>query len=60
MGKPEFCICENKDVYQLCSSCTADQHLCFCFCYAPNFEEVEGHIGLGLSVQSVRQSVCDV
>ena len=36
-------------------------------CYAPNFEEVEGHIGLGLSVRpsvrpsvrlSVRPSVC--
>ena len=28
-GKPNFCICENKDADQLCSNCTADQHLCF-------------------------------
>ena len=29
MGKPTICICENKDADQLCSNCTADQHLCF-------------------------------
>ena len=27
--KPTICICENKDADQLCSNCTADQHLCF-------------------------------
>ena len=26
---PPFCICLNKDANQLCSNCTADQHLCF-------------------------------
>ena len=26
-----FCLCENKDADQLCSNCTADQHLCFRF-----------------------------
>ena len=29
MRKSNFCICENKDADQLCSNCTADQHLCF-------------------------------
>ena len=29
MRKPEFCLCENKGADQLCSNCTADQHLCF-------------------------------
>ena len=29
MRKPGFCICENKGADQLCSNCTADQHLCF-------------------------------
>ena len=29
MGKPDFCLCKNKDADQLCSYCTADQHLCF-------------------------------
>ena len=29
MRKPDFCICENKGADQLCSDCTADQHLCF-------------------------------
>ena len=24
-----ICLCENKDADQLCSNCTADQHLCF-------------------------------
>ena len=27
--KSAFCICENKDAYQLRSSCAADQRLCF-------------------------------
>ena len=27
--KPAFCICENKDAYQLHSNCAADQRLCF-------------------------------
>ena len=25
--KPDFCICEHKGTDQLCSNCTADQHL---------------------------------
>ena len=29
MGKPDFCICENKGTDQLCSNCAADQRLCF-------------------------------
>ena len=29
--KPTICICENKDADQLCSNCTADQCLCFCY-----------------------------
>ena len=29
MGKPTFCICENKGAYQLLSNCEADQCLCF-------------------------------
>ena len=29
MRKPDFCLCENKGADQLCSNCTADQHLCF-------------------------------
>ena len=29
MGKPDFCICENKDADQLRSNCAADQRLCF-------------------------------
>ena len=28
---PAFCICENKGADQLCSNCTADQRLCFCY-----------------------------
>ena len=27
--KPTICICETKGADQLCSNCTADQHLCF-------------------------------
>ena len=27
--KPTICICEKKGADQLCSDCTADQHLCF-------------------------------
>ena len=29
MRKPEYCLCENKGADQLCSNCTADQHLYF-------------------------------
>ena len=29
MRKTAFCICKNKGADQLCSNCTADQHLCF-------------------------------
>ena len=29
MGKPAFCICENKDADQLHGDLEADQHLCF-------------------------------
>ena len=29
MRKSDFCLCENKGADQLCSNCTADQHLCF-------------------------------
>ena len=29
MRKPDFCLCENKDTYQLRSNCEADQRLCF-------------------------------
>ena len=29
MRKPTICIGENKAADQLCSNCTADQHLCF-------------------------------
>ena len=29
MRKPAFCICANKDAYQLRSNHTADQRLCF-------------------------------
>ena len=29
MGKPDFCLCENKGADQLCSNCTTDQRLCF-------------------------------
>ena len=29
--KPECNLCENKGADQLCSNCTADQRLCFCF-----------------------------
>ena len=28
MWKTDFCLCENKGADQLCSNCTADQHLC--------------------------------
>ena len=31
MRRPTICIRENKDADQLCSYCTADQHLCFRF-----------------------------
>ena len=31
MGKPAFCICENKDADQLRSNCAADLRLCFRF-----------------------------
>ena len=31
MRKMDFCICENKDVDQLCRKCTAYQQLCFCY-----------------------------
>ena len=29
MRKQYYCICETKGADQLCSDCTADQHLCF-------------------------------
>ena len=29
LRKPTFCICENKDVDQLCGKREADQRLCF-------------------------------
>ena len=29
MGKPDFCLCENKGADQLRSNCEADQRLCF-------------------------------
>ena len=29
VGKPAFCICENKDADQLRGNREADQHLCF-------------------------------
>ena len=29
MGKPAFCICANKDAYQLCGYREAAQHYCF-------------------------------
>ena len=29
MRKPDFCICENKDAYQLRGNREADQRLCF-------------------------------
>ena len=31
MRKPAFCICENKDAYQLHSNREADQRLCFSY-----------------------------
>ena len=31
MGKPTFCIGENKGADQLRSNCEADQRLCFCY-----------------------------
>ena len=31
MRKSDFCICKNKAADQLCSNCTADQRLCFCY-----------------------------
>ena len=37
LRKPDFCICENKGAdqravtAQLCSNCTADQRICFCY-----------------------------
>ena len=31
MRKPDACLCENNGTDQLCSNCTADQRLCFCF-----------------------------
>ena len=33
MRKPAFCICENKDAYQLHDNCAADQRLCFHYTY---------------------------
>ena len=29
--KNEFCLCKNKGADQLCSNCTVDQCLCFCY-----------------------------
>ena len=31
MRNPDFCLCKNKEADQLCSNCTADQRLCFCY-----------------------------
>ena len=31
IGKPDFCICENKDADQLHGNREADQRLCFCY-----------------------------
>ena len=31
IGKPTTCIGKNKGADQLCSNCTADQRLCFCY-----------------------------
>ena len=31
MRKPDVCLCENKGADQLCSICTADQQLSFCY-----------------------------
>ena len=38
MGKPAFCICENKAADQLCGNRTADQHLCFRYFLNPKFQ----------------------
>ena len=35
--KPEFCLCENNGTDQLCSYCTADEHLCFCSQIVPPY-----------------------
>ena len=34
MRKQDYCLCENKGAYQLCSKCTAD--LCLCFRFTDN------------------------
>ena len=31
LRKPDFCLCKTKGTDQLCSNCTADQCLCFCY-----------------------------
>ena len=31
MRKPDFCHGKNKGADQLCSDCTTDQRLCFCY-----------------------------
>ena len=31
MRKPDFRLCESKGSDQLCSNCTVDPHLCFCY-----------------------------
>ena len=36
MRKTAFCMCENKDAYQLCNNCTADKYLCFAPWRVPN------------------------
>ena len=34
MRKPDFYLCENKSADQLCTNCTGDQRLCFCYSYS--------------------------
>ena len=34
MRKLDYCVCKNKGADQLCSNCTADQCLCFCYSHS--------------------------
>ena len=50
MRKLDFFLCESKGVDQLCSNCTADQHLCF--------RHSDSTISLQSSSETAQASLC--
>ena len=48
MGKPAFCICENKDADQLRGNHKADQRLCFRYMASPSTFKIRNFMALAI------------